>query len=253
MEILVTNDDGIHAEGLRALALALRPLGNVTVIAPDREQSAASHALTLHRPLRIKKVEEGILSVDGTPTDCVLLAVHGFMKLKKPDLVVSGINHGPNMGNDTSYSGTVAAAVEGTFLGIPSVAVSLATWAEADFAPAGDVAHDLVKTFLSHGIRPGMCISVNIPAIPRASMKGVRVTRLGKRVFRDVIVEKTDPRGKLYYWIGGEDPTWEADELSDFNAVSEGYVSVTPLLLELTDYKAIVEMEAWRLKLAGTA
>ena len=135
MEILVTNDDGIHAEGLRALAKALRPLGHVTVIAPDREQSATSHALTLHRPLRIKKVEEDVLSVDGTPTDCVLLGVHGFLK-QKPDLVVSGINHGPNMGNDTSYSGTVAAAVEGTFLGIPSVALSLATWKEADFEPA---------------------------------------------------------------------------------------------------------------------
>ncbi len=251
MNILVTNDDGIHADGLRALADALRPLGNVTVIAPDREQSAASHALTLHRPLRIKKVEEGVMSVDGTPTDCVLLAVHGFLK-ERPDLVVSGINHGPNMGNDTSYSGTVAAAVEGTFLGIPSVAISLAAWNEADFRPAGGVAHDLVKTFLEHGIRTGMCISVNIPPIPRESMKGVRVTRLGKRVFRDVIVEKTDPRGKLYYWIGGEDPTWEPDELSDFNAVSDGYVSVTPLLLELTDYKAIVEMERWGLTLAGT-
>ncbi len=252
MEILVTNDDGIHAQGLSALAKALRPLGNVTVIAPDREQSATSHALTLHRPLRIKKVEETVLSVDGTPTDCVLLGVHGFLK-QKPDLVVSGINHGPNMGNDTSYSGTVAAAVEGTFLGIPSVALSLATWDEADFEPAGAVAHDLVKTFRARGMRPGMCINVNIPPIPRASMKGIRVTRLGKRVFRDVIVEKTDPRGKLYYWIGGEDPTWESDELSDFNAVSEGYVSVTPLLLELTDYKGIVEMEAWGLKLAGTA
>ena len=251
MEILVTNDDGIHAAGLRALASALRPLGHVTVIAPDREQSAASHALTLHRPLRIKKVEQDVLSVDGTPTDCVLLGVHGFLK-QKPDLVVSGINHGPNMGNDTSYSGTVAAAVEGTFLGIPSVALSLATWEEADFAPAGAVARDLVRTFLQHGIHPGMCISVNIPPIPREAMKGVRVTRLGKRVFRDVIVEKTDPRGKLYYWIGGEDPTWESDELSDFNAVSEGYVSVTPLQLELTDYRAVVEMESWGLKLGDT-
>jgi len=251
MEILVTNDDGIHADGLRALAKALRPLGNITVIAPDREQSAASHALTLHRPLRIKKVEDQVLSVDGTPTDCVLLGVHGFLK-QKPHLVVSGINHGPNMGNDTIYSGTVAAAVEGTFLGIPSVAISLATWENADFEPAGNVAHELVKTFLSHGIRPGVCVNVNIPPIPRPAMKGIRVTRLGKRVYHDLIVEKTDPRGKLYYWIGGEDPTWEHDELSDFNAVSEGYVSVTPLLLEQTDYKAIVEMEAWGLKLAGT-
>ena len=251
MDILVTNDDGIHADGLRALAKALRPLGKVTVVAPDREQSAASHALTLHRPLRIKRVEEGILSVDGTPTDCVLLGVHGFLK-QKPDLVVSGINHGPNMGNDTSYSGTVAAAVEGTLLGIPSVAISLATWESADFEPAAEVARELVKTFLDRGIHPGMCVSVNIPPIPRPAMKGIRVTRLGKRVYHDVIVEKTDPRGKLYYWIGGEDPTWEHDESSDFNAVSEGYVSVTPLSLELTDYKAIVEMETWGLKLAGT-
>jgi 5'-nucleotidase len=182
----------------------------------------------------------------------VLLGVHGFLK-QKPDLVVSGINHGPNMGNDTAYSGTVAAAVEGTFLGIPSVAFSLASWESADFGPAGIVARELVKTFLERGMRPGMCVSVNIPPIPRPQMKGVRVTRLGKRVFRDVIVEKTDPRGKLYYWIGGEDPTWENDELSDFNAVSEGFVSVTPLLLELTDYKGIVEMEAWGLKLAGTS
>lgn len=248
MEILVTNDDGIHAEGLRTLAAALKPLGNVTVVAPDREQSAASHALTLHRPLRIKTVSDRVLSVDGTPTDSVLLGVHGFLK-KKPDLVVSGINHGPNMGNDTAYSGTVAAAMEGTFLGIPSVAISLATWEPADFAPAGMVAQELVRKFLAHGLPPGLCINVNVPAIPRDEMKGVRVTRLGKRVYRDVIVEKTDPRGKLYYWIGGEEPTWEEDETSDFSAVSAGYVSVTPLILELTDYRAVVEMESWGLKL----
>jgi 5'-nucleotidase len=142
--------------------------------------------------------------------------------------------------------------VEGTLLGIPSVAISLATWESADFEPAAEVACELVKTFLDRGIHPGMCVSVNIPPIPRPAMKGIRVTRLGKRVYHDVIVEKTDPRGKLYYWIGGEDPTWEHDESSDFNAVSEGYVSVTPLSLELTDYKAIVEMETWGLKLAGT-
>ena len=251
MDILVTNDDGIHAEGLRVLTKALRPLGDLTVIAPDREQSATSHALTLHRPLRIKKVEEGVLSVDGTPTDCVLLGVHGFSN-RKPALVVSGINHGPNMGNDTSYSGTVAAAIEGSYLGIPSVAISLATWDNASFEAAGVVAYELTKTFLARGLRQNMCINVNIPPIGRSEMKGVRVTRLGKRVYRDVIVEKTDPRGKAYYWIGGEEPTWEDDELSDFNAVSEGFVSVTPLSLELTDYKAVVEMESWGLKLDRT-
>jgi len=221
--ILATNDDGIHADGLRALADAIRPLGEVTVIAPDREQSATSHSLTLHRPLRIRKVAEGILSVDGTPTDCVLLGVHGFSK-QPPTLVVSGINHGPNMGN-------------------PSIAFSLATWEPADFAPAGQVAAALVRLLLTRGLRPGTCLNVNIPPLPFAEIRGVRVARLGKRVFRDVIVEKTDPRGKSYYWIGGENPTWEPDEASDFHAVSNGYVAVTPLSFELTDYKAIVELE----------
>ena len=246
--ILATNDDGIHADGLRALADAIRPLGEVTVIAPDREQSATSHSLTLHRPLRIRKVAEGILSVDGTPTDCVLLGVHGFSK-QPPTLVVSGINHGPNMGNDVLYSGTVAAASEGAFLGIPSIAFSLATWEPADFAPAGQVAAALVRLLLQRGLRPGTCLNVNIPPVPFAEIRGVRVARLGKRVFRDVIVEKTDPRGKSYYWIGGENPTWEPDEASDFHAVSNGYVAVTPLSFELTDYKGIVELETMGLTL----
>ena len=248
MDILVTNDDGIHAEGLRVLAEALRSFGDVTIIAPDREQSATSHSLTLHRPLRIRKVADGILTVDGTPTDCVLLAVHGFLK-RKPDLVVSGINHGPNMGNDVFYSGTVAAAVEGAFLGIPSVAVSLATWETGNFEAAGRVAAKVVPDLVRAGIPPGKCMNVNIPPVPWEEMRGVRVTRLGTRVFRDVVVEKTDPRGKNYYWIGGEAPTWEPDEASDFTAVSERYVSVTPLTFELTDYKGVVDLEAIGLNL----
>lgn len=243
IDILASNDDGIHAEGLRVLVEALAPLGNVSVIAPDREQSATSHSLTLHRPLRMRRIADGILSVDGTPTDCVLLGVHGFLK-RNPALVVSGINHGPNMGNDVLYSGTVAAASEGAFLGIPSIAFSLATWEAADFAPAGKVAHDLVKALLKRGIPAGICLNVNIPPLPYDNIKGMRVARLGRRVFRDVIVEKTDPRGKTYYWIGGEAPTWDRDEASDFHAVSEGYVSITPLTFELTDYKGIVELEA---------
>jgi 5'-nucleotidase len=248
MEILVTNDDGIHAEGLRVLAEAVRHLGNVTIVAPDREQSATSHSLTLHRPLRIRKVRDGILTVDGTPTDCVLLGVHGFLK-GNPDLIVSGINHGPNMGNDVFYSGTVAAASEGAFLGIPSIAVSLATWESASFEPAGRVVRSLVPRLVKAGIPAGKCINVNIPAGPWEGIRGVRVTRLGTRVFRDVIVEKKDPRGKTYYWIGGEEPTWEHDETSDFTAVSEGFVSVTPLSFELTDYKGVVELESLGLTL----
>jgi 5'-nucleotidase len=248
MDILVTNDDGIHAEGLRVLADAVRPLGTVTIVAPDREQSATSHSLTLHRPLRIKTISDGILAVDGTPTDCVLLGVHGFLK-RKPDLVVSGINHGPNMGNDIFYSGTVAAATEGAFLGIPSIAISLATWETKSFEAAGRVVGKLVPELVRWGIPAGKCVNVNIPPIPWEAIRGVRVTRLGSRVFRDQIVEKKDPRGKVYYWIGGEDPTWAHDEASDFSAVAEGFVSVTPLTFELTDYKGIVDLESMGLKL----
>jgi 5'-nucleotidase len=252
IEILVTNDDGIGADGIRALAKAMETLGNVTIMAPDREQSATSHALTLHRPLRIRKISERELSVDGTPTDAVLLGVHGFLK-ERPALVVSGINHGPNMGNDVLYSGTVAAASEGTFLGIPSVAISLATWGPADFGPPARVAKALVAQLLRRGLPAKTCLNVNIPSIPFEEMKGVRVTRLGKRVYRDVIVEKTDPRGKLYYWIGGEEPTWENDDSSDFTAVERGYVSVTPLTFELTDYKELVDLEAKGLSLDESA
>jgi len=252
IEILVTNDDGIGADGIRALAKAMETLGNVTIMAPDREQSATSHALTLHRPLRIRKISERELSVDGTPTDAVLLGVHGFLK-ERPALVVSGINHGPNMGNDVLYSGTVAAASEGTFLGIPSVAISLATWGPADFGPPARVAKALVAQLLRRGLPAKTCLNVNIPSIPFEEMKGVRVTRLGKRVYRDVIVEKTDPRGKLYYWIGGREPTWENDDSSDFTAVERGYVSVTPLTFELTDYKELVDLEAKGLSLDESA
>ena len=240
--ILGTNDDGSAAVGLRTRAEAMRPLGEVVIIAPDREQSATSHSLTLHRPLRIRKVADGILSVDGTPTDCVLLGVHGFLK-EPPTLVVSGINHGPNLGNDVLYSGTVSAASEGAFLGIPSIAFSLATWEPSDFGPSGRIAASLVRLLLRRGIRAGMCLNVNIPPVPEGEIRGLRVARLGRRVFHDVIVEKTDPRGKSYYWIGGENPTWEQDEASDFHAVTHGFVSVTPLSFELTDYKAIVELE----------
>lgn len=243
MEILVTNDDGVQAEGIRALADALAPLAAISIVAPDREQSATSHALTLHRPLRLRTISDGVMSVDGTPTDAVLLAVHGSLK-RRPDLVVSGINHGPNMGSDVIYSGTVAAASEGSLLGIPSIAISLATWDAADFAPAARIAHNLVKWFLQRGLPQHTCLNVNIPPLPRSEVKGVRITRLGKRVYRDVIVEKTDPRGKLYYWIGGEEPTWEHDEASDFTAVADGFVSVTPLSFEVTDYKGIVDLEA---------
>jgi 5'-nucleotidase len=248
LAILVTNDDGVYAPGLRALAKALRPLGGVTIVAPDRERSAASHALTLHQPLRIREIEPRVHAVDGTPTDCVLLAYHGILR-RRIDLVVSGVNHGPNMGDDVSYSGTVAAAIEGTTLGIPSIAVSLSAWKKVGFDAAARFAASLSRAVLEKGLRPQVLLNVNIPPRTRSRIRGVKVTRLGKRVYRDVIIRKLDPRGRPYYWIGGEEPTWESAENTDFTAVEEGFVSITPLHLDLTDYKSIVDMEAWDLGL----
>jgi 5'-nucleotidase len=242
--ILVTNDDGIDADGIGALRVALEPLGNVMVVAPDREQSAASHAVTLRNPLRVNRIDEHVISVDGTPTDCVLLAVNGLLP-SKPDFVFSGINHGPNMGSDVSYSGTVAAAIEGTLCGIPSVAISRAMWGTGDFSVAADFAAVLARMVMENGIPNNSLLNVNVPPLPREEIAGVRITKLGTRLYRDAVVTKKDPRGKTYYWIGGEMPTWEDDEGSDFNAVDEKMISITPIHLDLTDYRGIVDMKNW--------
>lgn len=232
--ILVSNDDGIQAPGIRALTEALEPLGEVTVVAPLTEQSATSHALTLHHPLRVKELGPRSFGVEGTPTDSVLLAVKELLP-DPPDLVVSGINQGPNMGEDVLYSGTVAAAMEGAILGIPSLAVSLASWKDHDFDGASVVAAGLARTLLSRELPPRFLLNVNVPPVPRASLGGLRITQLGNRVYNDVIIKKTDPRGRAYYWIGGGEPSWTPSTESDFAAVSEGHVSVTPLLMNLTD------------------
>ncbi len=232
--ILVSNDDGIHAPGIRALAEGLGTVGEVSVMAPLTEQSATSHSLTLHHPLRVKEIGPRTFGVEGTPTDCVLLAVREFLGAR-PDLVVSGINQGPNMGEDVIYSGTVAAAMEGAILGIPSLAVSLASWQHRDFAPAVEIARTLAARMLAASPPSRFLVNVNVPPLDRANIKGVRVTRLGTRVYNDAIVRKTDPRGRDYYWIGGAAPTWEPNPETDFAAVEEGYVSLTPLLLDLTD------------------
>jgi 5'-nucleotidase len=248
LNILVTNDDGVQAEGLVTLRRCLAPVGRVFVVAPDREQSAASHALTLHRPLRIHRHGEDAMSVDGTPTDCVLLAVNGLLP-QRPDLVVSGINHGPNLGGDVTYSGTVAAAFEGAMLGIPSIAVSLASWNEHRFDAVAAVLPGLVGEVLRRGIPERRLLNINFPPRPKEDLRGVRITRLGKRVYRDIMVERVDPRGKSYYWIGGAEPSWEREENTDFAAIEAGMISVTPLHLDLTDYRTIVEMEAWRFEI----
>ena len=247
MNILVTNDDGITSGALYLLKQELQDLGRVFIVAPDRDQSATSHSLTLYRPMRIDRPEPDVFAVDGTPTDCVLIAAHGLID-EKIDLVVSGVNRGPNMGDDVFYSGTVAAAIEGAMQGVPGVAVSLAASGRADFQYACQFTRRLVGTVLERGLPPKCVLNVNVPQLRDDEIKGVRVTRLGKRKYHDSLIERTDPRGRAYYWIGGDAPVWEPEEGTDFTAVDQGYVSVTPLHLDLTDTSLLNTLTDWRLK-----
>lgn len=243
--ILISNDDGIRSEGLSKLASALRRVGTVYVVAPDRERSAASHSLTLHRPLRVHKIADRSYAVDGTPTDCVTLAVNGILPAR-PDIIVSGINLGGNLGEDVSYSGTVSAAMEGTLLGIPSIAISLAARDSFDFTAASAFASRLVRHVFKAGLPRDTLINVNVPQ--RKTIKGYRITTLGKRFFSDVVVEKVDPRGKKYYWIGGDMVRWEGGKEADFQAIQDGYVSITPIHLDMTNYDTIKELRRWSIK-----
>ncbi len=236
--ILVSNDDGIAAAGLQALVEALQSLDEVWVVAPDRNQSAVSHALTLHRPLRIEQVGERRFSVDGTPTDCINLALNAVMP-ERPRLVVSGINHGANLGDDVTYSGTVSAAMEATLLGVPAIAVSLVGTDRFDFTAAAEFSRALAARVMAHGLPPDTLLNVNVPAGPPRAIKGYLLTRQGKRRYSDVIVEKVDPRGKKYYWIGGGELNYVAAEGTDFAAIHAGYISITPLHLDLTNYSSL--------------
>jgi 5'-nucleotidase len=235
MRILVTNDDGIFSEGIKLLAAALAPLGEVVVVAPDREQSASGHSLTLSRPLRLRRIEERWYAVDGTPTDCVSLAVQWLMKDDPPGLVVSGINFGLNLGNDVTYSGTVSATFEGSLLGIPSVAFSQEIGERFSFRRGADFAGRLVAELLREELPEGLLLNVNLPA---GDIRGVRWTRLGYRRYLQTVVEKTDPRGRKYYWIAGT-PEWREEDGTDHSAIAGGFVSVTPLHLDLTDYRSL--------------
>jgi len=235
MIILVCNDDGIRSEGVQVLARAVEPLGEVYVVAPDREQSAVSHSLTLHRPLRVEEVADRQFAVDGTPTDCVNLAVSGILPAR-PGLVFSGINKGANMGDDITYSGTVSAAMEAALLGIPALAISLVAREEFDFGPAAEFAARLAAQVLRRGLPPNTLLNVNVPALPRAAMRGYRITRQGKRRYGEALVEKVDPRGKKYYWIGGGELDFVDEQGTDFAAIQDGAVSITPIHLDLTHY-----------------
>ena len=247
MRLLCTNDDGYLAKGLEVLAEAARTLGAVSIVAPDREQSATSNSLTIHHPLRARRASDGAIVVDGTPTDCVILAV-GELLEQRPDVCLSGINHGPNMGEDVFYSGTVAAAIEGAMQGAPALAVSLVTREITDFREPAAFVGRLARRVMERGLARRQLLNVNVPFLPWDEIRGVAVTRLGSRVYRDTLVRKVDPRGRDYYWIGGEDPVWDPREGTDFNAVHDGWVSVTPLKLDLTDEPAMGTLDAWNLE-----
>lgn len=249
--ILLTNDDGIYAPGIKALYNTFKNAGEVYIVAPDRERSASSHSLTLHRPLRVSEIGEKIYSVNGTPTDCVALAVNKILT-RRPDLIISGINDGPNLGDDITYSGTVSAAIEGTILGIPSFSISLDTWVLKKnhrerfcetgvcyFESATRIAFIIANFILEHSLPYDTLLNVNVPNLPFNEIKGIKLTRQGKRIYDNAIKEVYSPSGEKHYWIGGGEPYWERAEDTDISAVMDGYVSVTPVHLDLTNYEAL--------------
>ena len=253
MHILVTNDDGVQAPGLLALAQAMRQIGDVTVVAPDRNWSASGHVKTLERPIRVTEtvLADGTTAYmsDGAPSDCVALPLLGFLE-NKIDLVVSGINPFSNIGHDVTYSGTVTAAMEAVIAGVPGIAFSLASETKpanvrADYGPAGEIAKRVVQKFMEGGLLEGVVTNVNIPYLSVEEMKGFIVTRQGLRVYRDALDRRVDPRGRPYYWIGGELPTGVNEEGTDVGALASGYVAITPLQLDLTNYKAMDILRGW--------
>ncbi len=243
--IFVTNDDGGASQGIKTIAKTLESVGEVYVVAPETEQSAVAHALTLHRPLKFERIDKKTYFVNGTPTDCVIIGVNKLLP-QKPDIIVSGINNGGNLGDDITYSGTVAAAIEGTLLGIPSIAISLVR-EDPDMGiyrketvrlrEAANFAKKLTAMVLEKGLPKDTLLNVNIPNAPK--IKGVKITRQGKMLYDNSIQELSDPRGRKYYWIGGGMPLWEAGENTDFEAVQNGFISITPVHLDLTNYNAL--------------
>jgi 5'-nucleotidase len=252
MLILISNDDGYLASGIKALASGLKKLGRVVIVAPQWEQSGTSHSLTLYRPLRTKKISPDVYAVSGTPTDAVMIAVYCILK-QKPDILISGINHGPNMGDDITYSGTVAAAMEGTLLDIPSIAVSLAVSNHPEplerkrFAKAASFTSRLVKAVLKNGIPKSTLLNVNVPDSAEANAYRFMITKLGKREYRDVITEKIDPRGEPYFWIGGHYIITDKGPETDYGAIQSNLISVTPLHVDLTDTRILDSLRKWKI------
>ena len=244
MRILLSNDDGYFAPGLAALADALAPLGEITVVAPERDRSGASNSLTLDRPLSVRRSHLGFLYVNGTPTDCVHLAVTGLLD-DLPDIVVSGINHGENMGDDTIYSGTVAAATEGFLLGIPAIAVSMVSRGDGNFAAAARVAADLVARYGANGSLPPFLLNVNVPDLPYEALGPVEVTRLGRRHKAEPVVKSENPRGQTVYWVGAAGDAADAGPGTDFHAAAAGRISITPLQMDLTHFGQLDAVRGW--------
>ena len=245
--ILASNDDGYASEGLRALVVAMEALGDVVVVAPEVEQSATSHAISIHRPVRMREVRPSWYAVDGTPTDCSWLGINHVLRGRRPRLMVSGINHGPNLADDVTYSGTIAAAMEASIIGVPAIAFSLAGRGEFDFAPAARFARSLVAAALAQPLPAKLLLNVNVP--PGVEPDGYVVTRLGKHSYGSDVVEKKDPRGRPYYWIGGNEYQHEDIPGSDCNAVLRaGLVSVTPLQLDLTDEPMRKQVDGWSIE-----
>ncbi len=257
MHILLTNDDGVTAPGLLALLQEIRKLGEVTVLAPDQNWSASGHVKTMHRPLRVKEVilSDGTpaLASDGAPSDCVALALLGILK-EKVDLVVSGINPNANLGHDVTYSGTVTAAMEAAIWGLPGIAVSLDSPRDRssalEYGPAARIARQVVQAVIEHGLPKNVLLNVNVPYLQDDQISGVQITRQGLRLYRDALDARKDPRGRPYYWIGGDSPTGVAEEGTDFGALASGAVSITPIHLDMTAFQTISELQAWDFELS---
>jgi 5'-nucleotidase len=245
--ILVTNDDGIHSKGILILAKALQEIGDVFVVAPDSEKSAIAHSLTLHRPLRVEKIKKNFYAVDGTPADCVHLGVNTILP-KRPRLIVSGINKGGNLGDDIIYSGTVSAAFEGTLLGISSFAISLVSRSHFKFDVAARFALKVARYIMRRGLPRNTFLNINVPNLDEKEIKSYKITQQGRLVHNgDGVIEKMDPRGKKYYWIGGGQLIFDKGRNTDVEAVSKSYISITPLNLDLTNYSSIRELKKWRI------
>ena len=247
MRILLSNDDGYFAPGLAALAEALSNLAEIVVVAPERDRSGASNSLTLDRPLLVRRSHNGFLYVNGTPTDCVHLAVTGLLDAM-PDMVISGINHGANMGDDTIYSGTVAAATEGFLLGIPSIAMSLASKSAGNYATAARVACELFERYRDHPVASALLLNVNVPDVPYDQLEGTEVTRLGRRHKAEAVIKSTNPRGETVYWVGAAGDAQDAGVGTDFHAIAHRKISVTPLQIDLTQYASLDHVRDWLLE-----